>query len=96
MEAQSHSEVDIHVSGATLVLVKYNSFRLYRDIKSEWEMTKRIISWTSKKILGGVGIGPKTQRKGRKLTATNEGDIQVEGLNKEKHKSESEKGIQQC
>lgn len=75
MEAQSHSEGDIHVSGAPLVLVKYNSFRLYRDIKSKWEMAKRITSWTSKKILGGVGIGPETQRTGRKLTVTNEGDM---------------------
>lgn len=39
-----------NINGLALVLVKYNSFRLYSDIKSKWEVAKRIIiSWTSKK-----------------------------------------------
>lgn len=65
-----------NINGLALFLVKYNSFRLYSDIKSKWEVAKRIIiSWTSKKTFSGVGNGPKTQRKYRKLTVRNERDI---------------------
>lgn len=41
MEAQSHSKVDININGAALVLVKHDSSRLHRDLKSKWEMAKK-------------------------------------------------------
>lgn len=43
-------------------------------VNGKWQRSI-IISWTSKKTLDGVGIGRRTQRKGRKLTVRNEGDI---------------------